>query len=184
VQGPPGNCSSRKLPEKSIRRMVEEIHALTAVAGTGQPTTQLVEQLNRALRGWANYFKVGTVRPAYRALDQYTAVRLRRWLRHKHNTRHRRGGVWKRSYGSGTWAPPDERGGNRQPEPTATAPHPDSTTKRPSAGLLKSTVADRPGAPVPFASARSTKPTLPASLPLARANRPRLQTVHASPPDQ
>src|SRR5579872_5273991 len=35
--------------------------------------------------------------------------------------------VWRRSYGIGTWAPPDERGGNRQPEPTTTAPHLDST---------------------------------------------------------
>jgi hypothetical protein len=36
-------------------------------------------------------------------------------------------GMWKRSYGEGTWAPPDERGGNRQPAPTITAPHLDST---------------------------------------------------------
>jgi hypothetical protein len=36
-------------------------------------------------------------------------------------------GDWKRSYGEGTWAPPDERGGNRPPQPTITAPHLDST---------------------------------------------------------
>jgi len=49
--------------------------------------TDLVGRLNQQLRGWANYFRLGTVTAAYRQVMAHPCYRLRRWLGRKYGVR-------------------------------------------------------------------------------------------------
>jgi len=72
-------------PSKEVvKRLCRAISEMTARSHTNRSAGSLVRALNRKLRGWAKYFSLGPVQDAYRAVDQHTARRLRRWLRIKH----------------------------------------------------------------------------------------------------
>ena len=47
----------------------------------------MVRRLNRVIDGWANYFQLGQVSPAYKAVDTHALRRLRQWLCRKHKVR-------------------------------------------------------------------------------------------------
>jgi group II intron reverse transcriptase/maturase len=71
------------------RRVRKRVHDLTARRTTWQTEDVLVSELNRVLRGWANYFCLGSVSAAYRRVQFHTNTRLRRWLSRKHRMRGR-----------------------------------------------------------------------------------------------
>lgn len=88
-----GTCYSRQTgksyigtrPSKQrITRICREISATTSSRWLLLETEQMVDQLNRKLVGWSNYFCLGPVSKAYRVVDSHTRYRLRRWLRKKH----------------------------------------------------------------------------------------------------
>lgn len=70
--------------KKRITRICREISAATSSRWLLLETEQVVDRLNRKLVGWSNYFCLGPVSNAYRAVDSHTRYRLRRWLRKKH----------------------------------------------------------------------------------------------------
>ena len=70
--------------KKRGQRICRAISAATRRSQTQQAAEQLVEQLNRQIIGWANYFCLGPVSKAYRAVEEHTRRRLRQWLCTKH----------------------------------------------------------------------------------------------------
>jgi len=74
---------------RSMRRVREAISASTARRYTGVEAEVIVERLNRLLVGWSNYFCLGPVSRAYRAVDFHARHRLGQWLRRKHKRRER-----------------------------------------------------------------------------------------------
>jgi group II intron reverse transcriptase/maturase len=70
--------------DKKIQRICAAISDCTDRRTTGRHVREVVTDLNRKLRGWANYFRVGTVVPAYNIVLAHARRRLRRWLCQKH----------------------------------------------------------------------------------------------------
>jgi RNA-directed DNA polymerase len=75
--------------KKRVNRICEAISNDTGRNTTLLDAETMVEKLNRMLNGWANYFCLGPVSRAYRAVEQHACERLRQWLRAKHKVRGR-----------------------------------------------------------------------------------------------
>ena len=80
-----GRCYIGTVPSKKrIVRVCEAIHAETGRHQTRLEHEAVVGKLNRIMIGWANYFCLGPVSKAYRAVERHARKRLRQWLCTKH----------------------------------------------------------------------------------------------------
>lgn len=68
--------------KKAVQRIKGRIRQILR-PGNQAPWGEVKEELNRAVRGWGNYFSYGTRAPAYRAVDHYVYDRVRHFLRRR-----------------------------------------------------------------------------------------------------
>jgi RNA-directed DNA polymerase len=73
--------------KKKIAKLCDAIGQQTSRKGIYLDEEEMVGRLNRRLRGWANYFDLGTVSRAYDVVNYHVTSRLRRWLCRKHKVR-------------------------------------------------------------------------------------------------
>ncbi|MGA3295549.1 MAG: group II intron reverse transcriptase/maturase [Candidatus Acidiferrales bacterium] len=71
--------------KKRVIRICETISEMTGRDQILLDQEMVVAKLNRTMIGWANYFCLGPVSQAYRAVDGHARKRLRQWLCRKHS---------------------------------------------------------------------------------------------------
>lgn len=69
--------------QKALKREREALRQMTGAARNCQPIPDMVADINRHLRGWANYFSFGYPRVAYRKVNWYVTQRLYQHLRRR-----------------------------------------------------------------------------------------------------
>jgi hypothetical protein len=74
---------------KSARRIKAKLRRMIGTHMSWQSEEKLARDVNRAIRGWTNYFSYGTLWKTYGRLQRFVQSRIRRWLVHKHKVRSR-----------------------------------------------------------------------------------------------
>ncbi len=67
-----------------VQKLCDSLTALTSRKMLHLDPEEIVGRFNSRIRGWANYFCLGSVSKAYLAVERHAASRLRKWLCRKH----------------------------------------------------------------------------------------------------
>ncbi len=82
-----GAYTGTRPSKASVQSICRRISAMTTPRYEKLSVEDTVHRLNRAMSGWANYFHLGQVGPAYQSVDRHATARLRQWLCRKHKVR-------------------------------------------------------------------------------------------------
>lgn len=67
--------------QKAMKTVRKKLHDITARKRLSNPLSEVVKYLNRVIRGWRGYFRIGNSSQRLIQLDRYVRGRLRQWMR-------------------------------------------------------------------------------------------------------
>jgi group II intron reverse transcriptase/maturase len=77
--------------QKAMVSIRSKIHFITERMRLSNSLSEVIKFLNRIIRGWRNYFRIGNCTLKFQQLDRFVRYRLEQWLRAKIGSR----GHWK-----------------------------------------------------------------------------------------
>ena len=75
--------------QKAMKTVRKKLHDITTRKRLSNPLSEVVTYLNRVIRGWRGYFRIGNSSQKLIELDSYVRGRLRRWIRTQKGARGR-----------------------------------------------------------------------------------------------
>jgi group II intron reverse transcriptase/maturase len=73
--------------QKAMKSARSKIREYTTRKRLSNPLEEVVKYLNRVIRGWRNYFRLGNSTKKLQDLDRYVQQRLRQWMRSRKGAR-------------------------------------------------------------------------------------------------
>jgi len=74
--------------QKAMKAVREKIRQITTRKRLSNPLAEVIKYLNRVIRGWRNYFRIGNSSRQLQGLDYYIEHRIRRWVNANKGKRH------------------------------------------------------------------------------------------------
>ena len=73
--------------QKAMKVVRSKIHLITERKRLSNSLSEVIKYLNRVIRGWRNYFRIGNCTLKFQQLDRYVRYRLEQWVRSKQGPR-------------------------------------------------------------------------------------------------